>query len=298
MNREAEIQAHVASMAELRDIVGAMRSLAGMRIQEAHRALPGIRRYAESAVDAIGAALRLVPAVEAAAPQGVPAPAGIVLCAAEHGFVGGFNERLVDAAQAALTPADALFVLGSRGAATALERGLAASWTGPMATRPATAPDTVRRLTAELYRHVVQGRIGRVEVLYAQSRQGGAPTIERHCLLPLEPRAIATDPSALPPLHNLAPRILLEKLMAEYVFARLTEAAVESIAGENAARFAAMVSAHDNVSRKLDQLRQTAREVRQAEVTTELLDLITGTASQSPEASRAEAPSGRRVSAE
>jgi F-type H+-transporting ATPase subunit gamma len=279
MNRDAEIQAHVASMAELGDIVGAMRSLAGMRMQEAHRALPGIRRYAGSTADAIAAALRLMPDGDAEVAV-EPAPRVLVLCMAEHGFVGGFNERLIDGAQTALDPRDLLFVLGSRGAAIAVERGLAAAWIGPMATRPAAAPDTVRRLTAELYRRVAAGRIGRIEVLYARGAQGGAPTITRDCLLPLEPCAIAADGSALVPLHNLAPRPLLEKLMAEYVFARLTEAAVESIASENAARFAAMVSAHDNVAKKLEQLRQTAREVRQAEVTTELLDLITGAASQ------------------
>jgi F-type H+-transporting ATPase subunit gamma len=65
--------------------------------------------------------------------------------------------------------------------------------------------------------------------------------------------------------------------MAEYLFALLTGAAVESIASENAARFAAMESAHDNVTKKLSQLRQTARQARQSEITEELLDLITGT---------------------
>ena len=47
MTRLADIQGHIASMGELQDIVSAMRSLAGMRVQEAQRALPGIRRYAE-----------------------------------------------------------------------------------------------------------------------------------------------------------------------------------------------------------------------------------------------------------
>jgi F-type H+-transporting ATPase subunit gamma len=64
--------------------------------------------------------------------------------------------------------------------------------------------------------------------------------------------------------------------MAEYLFALLMEAAVESIASENAARFAAMESAHDNVSKKLSRLRQDARQARQSEITAELLDLITG----------------------
>jgi F-type H+-transporting ATPase subunit gamma len=65
--------------------------------------------------------------------------------------------------------------------------------------------------------------------------------------------------------------------MAEYVFAVLTEAVVESIGSENAARFAAMESAHENVEKKLSELRQAALQARQEEITAELLDLIGGT---------------------
>ena len=49
-------------MDELLEIVGAMRSLAGMRMQEAQRALPGIRRYADSMAAAIAGALLLLDA--------------------------------------------------------------------------------------------------------------------------------------------------------------------------------------------------------------------------------------------
>jgi len=68
--------------------------------------------------------------------------------------------------------------------------------------------------------------------------------------------------------------------MSEYVFALLTEAAVESIASENAARFTAMESAHDSVGKKLKRLMQDARQARQTEITTELLDLVTGAEAQ------------------
>ena len=67
MPRLADIQGHIASMGELRDIMSAMRSLAGMRVQEAQHALPGIRRYAESMEAAIGAALLLMRAAGAGA---------------------------------------------------------------------------------------------------------------------------------------------------------------------------------------------------------------------------------------
>ena len=101
--------------------------------------------------------------------------------------------------------------------------------------------------------------------------------MEHRLLLPLDTSALAGPQRRLSPLHNLRPAALLERVIAEYVFALLTEAAVESIASENAARFAAMEAAHDNVSKKLEELRQSAREARQTEITAELLDLITGT---------------------
>jgi F-type H+-transporting ATPase subunit gamma len=273
MTRLAEIEAHISSMGELLDIVGAMRSLAGMRMQEAQRTLPGIRRYAESVASGIADTLLLMeePGPRRHAPRERLA---LVLCTAEHGFVGGFNERLVEAAQALLGPSDLLFVLGSRGAVLAFERGRPPSWTHPMATRCAAAPETIQRLLAELYGRIAQGRIARVEVIYARYAQGGAASIERRLLLPLDMASLKAKQPHQPPLHDLNPVALHEKLMVEYVFALLTEAAVESIASENAARLAAMESAHDNVSRKLEALHRDARQARQFEITSEILELV------------------------
>jgi F-type H+-transporting ATPase subunit gamma len=277
VTRLADIQGHINSMEELLGIVGAMRSLAGMRVQEAQRALPGSRRYAESFVEAISAALLLMPEPPRADPA-FPGRRALVLCTAEHGFVGGFNEHLIEAADTLLVPTDALFVLGTRGAALIADRGRAVVWKGPMASKPAGAPATINQLTAQLYRRIARREITRVEVMFGRARQGGAPSIQHHLLLPLAPAPRATASSRQPPLHNLQPQALVENLIAEYIFARLTEAAVESIASENAARFAAMESAHDNVGKKLDQLRQERRQARQEEITAELLDLITGSA--------------------
>lgn len=281
MTRLAEIESHIGNIVELREIVGAMRSLASMRVQEAQRTLPGIRRYAESMAAGIGAALLLVPETRASRSPARGRRA-LVLCTAEHGFVGGFNERLLDAATSLLEPNVALFILGGRGAATAQERGCPVAWAHAMASRPAGVSETVRTLTAELYRGIAAGSLAQVEVMFARHRQTGGTSIERFLLLPVDPDALAVEHRRQPPMHYLPPADLLEKLIADYVFALLTEAAVESLVAENAARFAAMQSAYDNVSEKLDQLRGDARQARQAEITSELLDLVTGTAAQTP----------------
>jgi len=275
VTRLSEIQAHIGSLSELRNIVGAMRALAGMRVQEAQQALPGIRRYADAIAVAVADSLHLLPE-PAAAPRRSRHRLALVLCAAEHGFVGGFNERLVAQATAELGADDRLFVLGSRGAALALEHGRKAHWSHPMATRCAAAPETVQRLTRELYGSIGRGEVDGADVMFTRYRAGAATAVERRTVLPLDLDALRARQSRLPPLHNLPSAALHERLVAEYVFALLVEAAAESIASENAARFAAMASAHENVSKKVDDLRREAHQARQAEVTNELLELVTG----------------------
>ena len=41
-----------------------------------------------------------------------------------------------------------------------------------------------------------------------------------------------------------------------------------------------MEAARDNLAKKLELLRQDARQIRQEEITTELLDVVTGTTAQ------------------
>lgn len=274
MTRLARIESHIASMRELREIVGAVRSLAGMRTQEALHCLPGIRRYADTAIRSIADTL--------ASPLGdIPRSdprAGLcgIVCMCEHGFVGGFNERLIEAARSAFA-AGTLLIVGSRGAALAAERWRPADWTLPMPPRCAAATDAADRLSAELYRRIADGEVARVELLYARHQPNAAAGIAHRQLLPFDPSWAGPGTTRQRPLFNLEPAMLQEKLIAEYVFAVLTEALVESIAGENAARLAAMASAHDSVSQKLERLAQDARQARQSEITEEILELVTGT---------------------
>lgn len=274
MTRLVEVEARVGSMAGLLEVVGAMRSLAGMRLRESQLALPAARRYAQTISSAIAAVLRALG--EIPAPASRPEQRAIVLYGAEHGFVGAFTDRLIAAVQSTASPKDALFVLGSRAASIAAEHGIRAAWMAPMGARPANIPGTVRRLTEELYERIARGDISRVDLVYATQGGPASAAIEHRTLFPLDAASLAAGTEGRSPLGNLTPEVLLEQLTAEYVFALLAEAALESLVSENSARFSAMSAARENVSRKLDTLRATAREIRQTEITTELLDVVTG----------------------
>ena len=271
-----EIQLHIASMEELRRIVSALRSLASMRMQQAAHAIASVRQYSSAIDTAIEDVLPLLPETPLQRGAARAARRALILCTSEQGFVGDFNERLFEAAQADLRPEDALFVLGTRGRMLAQGRAWPVSWSDPMATRIATLTETVRRLVAELYGAIARNEVTSARVIFARYRRGTTPAIERRALFPLD---LARNPQPRPlqpPLHNLSLAALLEKLVSEFMFALLCEAAIESLASENAARFNAMEAAHDNVSRKLQDLESAARQARQEEVTTELLDLVTG----------------------
>lgn len=289
--RLAEIERHVASMEELQRIVGAMRAIASMRMQEATRALGSVREYGQVLINAIDDALAI--AAKEAHLGGVsgdgsrytdPAPVlrrqsgrrAVVLFGSEHGFVGGFNQRLIEAVESDLVTTDALMIVGSRGAALATERGHVPQWAQPLATRLAGIPESVRLLEEALLPRIMRDEVVQADLVFGCCRGGGDLAIERRRLFPLKLAAASVKREGPAPLHDLPISELLERLTAEYMLAQLTEAATEALAAENAARFAAMESARDSVGRKLETLHLDASRARQEEITTELLDLITG----------------------
>jgi len=274
MAQLAEIENRIASMGELKSILGAMRALAVIRMQEARQALAGVRRYAEILAHGVGQATLLMDGQREFRGEGTGRI--IVAFLSEHGFVGGFNARLLDTvSKMHHTPAEFL-VVGTRGAGIALERSLPLTWTQPMATRIEGALETARAVAGELYKRISCGTVGQVTLVYGQSRQASTPEPTRKSVLPLDLANLKHAANALTPIHHLKPAVLLERLVAEYIFAQLAEAAVEAQASENAARFFAVEAARDNVTKKLAQLRQDARQERQEDITNEIVEIVGG----------------------
>ncbi len=287
MERLSEIQARIKSLGELADVVGAMRSLAAVRVQQARGALPAVRKYTAVIEGALARAFSL--GSGAGQPSGTtgaaPSSAAIVF-SSEQGFVGAFNERVLERAATELArPSDRLLVVGSRGAGIAAERRLAVAWTIPMTTHGGGVADVARRVAEEVYRRARDADLRRVTLVYAKSTGGAGSEVAVTSLLPFDPTPYLSEGAGdAPPLTNLAPRELIDKLVDELLLAELMRAATESFASENGARLATMESAHASIDRKLDDLSSEERRRRQDEITTELLDIVTG----------AEAASGER----
>jgi F-type H+-transporting ATPase subunit gamma len=276
VERLAELQARIDNLGDLQDIMGAMRALAAMRLQQAQNSLPGIRRYTSVIDGALAEGLALVQdGVGASLGRQQGGRAAVVAFTSEHGFAGAYNEHVLDKAEATLDEGDHLLIVGSRGRIKAEERGLAIARWQPMATHVDGVRETSLRVIESLFQIMAAQQLERVTVVYGRNHGGAQWAVEVEAVLPFDPAQYRRR-SAIAPMVYLDREELFEKLVEEYVFTRLMHAATESFASENAARLTAMEAAHDNIETKLDALTQTARQQRQEEITTELLDVVVG----------------------
>ena len=279
--RLADIDARLRSVQQLATVVSAMRNIAATRAREARERLEGLRAYADTLGGAIGIALGLE-AGEEVRPEARDGLEVLIVLTAEQGFAGAFSDHVLEAAAHWPAPSGAtrrLFLLGSRGASLAAERGLEVDFFAPMASHVDQAAGLAERLSEALFRATETGTLQRVSILHAAPVDAGPAEIRTLRLVPFDRARFAPLAPAAPPLTGLAPELLLAKLADEYVFAQLCEAIVLSFAAENEARLRAMTAAHRRVGDLTEELTGRSRRVRQEEITSEILELVAGRAS-------------------
>lgn len=268
MDQLPRLNARLATLAELRGIVRAMRAMAASAAREGETALPAVRRYSDIVEAAVGDALDL--ASDGGADALAPQPRRRLLCliGTEHGFVGNFNQRLC---RQAVQPeaGQSLFVVGRRAAAVAAEEGLAITGVLPMTSHMRTIPLLARRITRQL------AATDEVRVAFCRHRpEAGLSVVERQIVPVVRPKA---KPRSLnPPLHHLPPIALLRAFAGEYLMAEIARALTEAFVGENATRLRVLSAADRNIGDKMDALKQAAQQLRQETITAELLDIVIG----------------------
>lgn len=274
-SRLADVETRIETVHKLAAVIAAMRGIAAARAQEARGHVQGIRTFADTIGAAIAQSLTLLPDPGTAPARNGTGRLAVLLFAAEQGFAGAYSERVFDAADQILRDPHELILAGDRGLLVADERGLDASWSAPMISRPGQAAALAARITEAVYERLAHRNVTRVTVVHAAP---GGTTGTEVVIRPLVPFDFARFPapaSGVAPRITLAPEDLLARLVEEYIFAEIAEAVMLSFAAENEARMRAMIAAHDNVNQSLGELVARSRRLRQEEITDEITELAT-----------------------
>jgi F-type H+-transporting ATPase subunit gamma len=257
-----------------------MRGIAAARAQQARSQLIAVDDYAATIAVAIGRTLALFPSGRPDGARRLTRPALVLFCA-EQGFAGAFSERILDAVGADLITSD-LFLIGTRGSAVASERGVAARWKSALPSHSAGIPKLADRVAEALYSRIATGETDRLDAIFSEWQPGHGIHVNRHRLFPFNVAQFSRPPDTNAPLLNLAPEALVSELTADYLHAQLCNAALHAFAAENEARMEAMAAAHNQIERQLSALRARQQNVRQEEITAEIIELAAGeTASRS-----------------
>jgi F-type H+-transporting ATPase subunit gamma len=273
--RYGQITERIEAVRQLGAVVNVMRGTAGARAAQARSGIGAVQGHAAVLQEAIRRVLALLPGpLDGAAPR---AGTARVVFGAEQGFVGGFTERVLNGLGSEVHDGPILLI-GTRAAVFAAERGIETAWQGAMPLHIAGIPALADRIVDALFQLVAGGGIQRLEAVWA-SPEGPSPresTVARRQLFPLRSESFSEAPPTRRPYLYRTPEALLQDLTEEHVHAQLCEVALRAFAAENETRMTVMTAAHRQVERRMEELQAERRQLRQQEITAEIIELSTG----------------------
>ena len=203
---------------------------------------------------------------------------GVILVTSDRGLCGGFNANLSKALARQLSEEDiecAEFVILGRKGNEFFKRtnhNILSNHTG-------TAPDEqlglVREIVSEFTERFEAGELDQVILAYNHfiSVIAQEPVIEQ--LLPIKaPEAEVADEREI--IFEPSPEDILETLLKKYVQNQVYVSWLDTIAGEHAARMTSMDAATKNAGEMIDKLQLHYNRSRQAAITSELIEIISG----------------------
>lgn len=136
--------------------------------------------------------------------------------------------------------------------------------------------DVARDISAGIIDRYVGRRADRIYLVYNEFKSAiqAKPVVQP--LLPIEPIELAPGEVAEDYIYEPSAEELLKVLLPHYVEQLVFLALLESVAAEHAARMTAMDSATNNASELIDSLTLTMNRVRQASITTEIIEVVSG----------------------
>lgn len=279
-----EIKTKIASVKNTQKITSAMEMVAASKMRRAQDRMTASRPYAESMRKVIGHVAQgsleyKHPYLEVREAKRV----GYIVVASDRGLCGGLNVNLFkkvvsdvkswkeQGAEVEFCPIGARSVqffkaFGGQVSAHASGLGDAPKLTDLIGTV---------RVMLQAYN---EGKLDRLYVVFNKfvNTMTQTPVIEQ--LLPL-PKSEEDDIAHhWDYIYEQDPKDLLDTLLVRYVESQVYQGVVENIASEQAARMVAMKAATDNAGTLIDDLQLVYNKARQAAITQELSEIVSGAA--------------------
>ncbi len=284
--QERKLRRRIKSVQSTKKITRAMELIAASRIVKAQQRVAAARPYSEQitevmrALAASGAAMNH-PLLE---DRDEINRVGFIVIAAERGLAGAYNSQVIRTAERGLRGVQdegkdyGLITSGKKAEGYFRYRGYRIDDAFSGYTEQPSYEDA-RRIAEAVVGPYEEGELDQVKLVYTRFLSVGSQKVVTSQLLPVERGEIedlaAEGPHALYEMEPEPDRIL-EELLPRYVEALIFAALLDAAASEHAARQRAMKSATDNAEDLIKTLSVEANKLRQAGITTEIMDIVGG----------------------
>lgn len=286
-----DLRRRVRAVKNMRQITKAMKMVAAARLRRAQERVTAARPYTVKMMNILGDAARRSAEYKNPLLTGHEReePAGRIILAvitADKGLCGAFNTNLVKTAQDYLrthTGANIELVLIGRKGADFFRRRpvnirrehLGITGTGKI--NPADAIVIAKKLIEDYLSD--ETPIDGVFLLYNEfkSALSQRPVVEQ--LLPIghiDPNGQAEDEPLIDYLYEQPATAIFSELLPKLIENQVYHALLESVASELGARMTAMESASKNAQEVIDRLTLNMNRVRQAKITREIIEVVSG----------------------
>ncbi len=289
------VRRRIRSVQSTKKITRAMELIAASRILKAQQAVESSRPYAERLTAAMEDVARQTGSLAHPLLEERPAPerAAVLVLTSDRGLAGAYNTNVLKRAERVVARVrergmqPVIYVAGRKGQAyfrfrqVPLER----IWTG---VSEVPRYDVAQEIGREVIGAFGEGRVDEMHAVYTDFRSAFTLRATDKRFLPVAPEeVVARDPGKPHPeyIFEPAPGAILGFLLPQYVTTKIYAAMLESAASENAARRRAMKAATENADDLIKVLTRVANQARQAEITTEIMEIVGGAEALSQAAS-------------
>ena len=136
--------------------------------------------------------------------------------------------------------------------------------------------ETARALAQELTLAFTSGEADQVFLVYNEFKSVIQQRLVIDRLLPIERHAVRPQEPGLDYLYEPEPAGIFATLLPKHVEVQVWKALLESQAAEHGARMTSMDAATNNASEMIDRLTLYMNKVRQAAITKEIIEVVSG----------------------
>ncbi len=274
-----DIRRRIRSVKNTQQITKAMKMVSAAKLRRAQEAMFAARPYARKMMEVLRSlASRANPESHPLLREDGDEKVLLVLITSDKGLCGGFNANLIRTAVRFLEErkhkALELELLGRKGRDFFRRRKLKirAEHVGLQA-RHFSLAQTIAQSLMESF---AEGKVDQIYLLYNEFKSVVQQRIVVERLLPIERMTLDPTEPALDYLYEPAPGAIFAELLPKHVEVQVWRALLESAAAEHGARMAAMDAATNNAGEMIDRLTLYMNKVRQAAITKEIIEVVSG----------------------